>query len=327
MLSSRAAGERESRSEGPGPATPDGASGRLRGTVLRAQSGFFWVQTEAGVLECTLRGRLKKERQSSDIAVIGDVVEVAVVSPGHGAIEAVLPRRTKLARRAPFTKGVWKEDVLAANVEQVLLVFSCASPEFTPRMLDRYLVLTEYSELASVIVANKVDLVGMERARELFAIYERIGYPVVYTSAKTGEGIPALRTLLEGRISVVTGKSGVGKSSLFNAVQPGLGLAVGEVSETLNKGRHTTRVAELIALDLPGGGYLADTPGIRELGLWRFPLDELDWCFREFRPFLGQCYFAGCTHTHEPDCAVRAAVEQGAITTARYESYVKLREE
>ena len=296
----------------------------VQGMVLRAQSGFFWVQTEGGVLECTLRGRLKKERQSSDIAVIGDVVEVAVVSPGHGAIEAVQPRRTKLARRAAFTKGVWKEDVIVANVDQVLVVCACASPEFHPKMLDRYLVLTEAGELDTVIVANKVDLVGEERARALFATYERIGYRVLYTSAASGQGIDELRGLLAGRISVVTGKSGVGKSSLFNAVKPGLGLAVAEVSEAHGKGRHTTRVAELIALD--GGGYLADTPGIRELGLWRFPMDELDWCFREFRPFLGQCYFAGCTHTHEPDCAVRAQVG-AAITPERYASYTRLREE
>jgi ribosome biogenesis GTPase / thiamine phosphate phosphatase len=302
-------------------------SGLVRGTVLRAQSGFFWVQTDDGLLECTLRGRLKKERQSSDIAVIGDVVEVAPVSPGHGAIEAVLPRRTKLARRAPFTKGIWKEDVLVANVEQVLLVFACASPEFKSRMLDRYLVLSEYSELDAVIVANKMDLVGEERARELFTEYERIGYRVLYTSTKSGAGLDELRELLAGRISVVTGKSGVGKSSLFNALQPGLGLAVGEVSEAVDKGRHTTRVAELIALDTPEGGYLADTPGIRELGLWRFPMDELDWCFREFRPFLGQCYYAGCTHTHEPDCAVREAVDTGAVSEERYTSYTLLREE
>lgn len=299
----------------------------MDGTVLRAQSGFFWVQTEEGVLECTLRGRLKKERQSTDIAVIGDAVEVVRTSPRHGVIEAVEPRRTKLARRAPFTKGVWKEDVLVANVEQVFIVFACTNPEFSPRMLDRYLVLTEYSELESVVVANKVDLVGEARAREMFAEYERIGYPVLYTSTKTGLGIDALKARLGGTISVVTGKSGVGKSSLFNAVQPGLGLAVAEVSEAHGKGRHTTRVAELIALDLPGGGFLADTPGIREIGLWRFPMDELDWCFREFRPYLGQCFFAGCTHTHEPDCAVRAAVAEGAISDARHDSYVRLRED
>lgn len=299
----------------------------MQGRVLRAQSGFFWVQTDSGVVECTLRGRLKKERQSTDIAVIGDIVELTQVAPAKGAIEAVHPRRTKLARRAAFTKGVWKEDVIVANVDQVLLVFACASPEFTPRMLDRYLVLTESSELDAVIIANKVDLVGEEQAHALFRTYEAIGYRVIYTSTKSGLGLEELKEILKGRISVVTGKSGVGKSSLFNAVQPGLGLAVGEVSAALDKGRHTTRVAELIALDQPEGGYLADTPGIRELGLWRFPIDELDWCFREFRPFLDDCYFAGCTHTHEPDCAVRQAIEQGLISPERYYSYTRLRDD
>ncbi|HEU5097678.1 MAG TPA: ribosome small subunit-dependent GTPase A [Roseiflexaceae bacterium] len=298
----------------------------MQGTVLRAQSGFFWVQTESGVLECTLRGRLKKERQSSDIAVIGDLVDVKQVSPTTGAIEAVEPRRTKLARRAAGSKGIWSEDVLIANLDQVLLVFACASPDFHPRMLDRYLALTESSQLDTVIVANKLDLVGLERARQLFAEYERIGYPVIYTSTKQGIGIDDLRARLGGRISVVTGKSGVGKSSLLNVVQPGLGLATSEISDAVDKGRHTTRVAELIGLDLPGGGYVADTPGIRELGLWQFPLDELDWCFREFRPFLDECYFSGCTHTHEPDCGVRAAVASGEISEERYQSYVRLRE-
>jgi ribosome biogenesis GTPase / thiamine phosphate phosphatase len=298
----------------------------MQGTVLRAQSGFFWVQTEGGVLECTLRGRLKRERQSSDIAVIGDRVDVKQVSPTTGAIEAVEPRRTKLARRAAGTKGIWSEDVLIANLDQVLLVFACASPDFHPRMLDRYLALTESSELDTVIVANKLDLVGPERARELFAEYERIGYPVIYTSTRQGTGIDELRARLGGRISVVTGKSGVGKSSLLNVVQPGLGLATSEISDAVDKGRHTTRVAELISLELPGGGYVADTPGIRELGLWQFPLDELDWCFREFRPFLNECYFSSCTHTHEPDCAVRAAMAAGQISEERYQSYVRLRE-
>jgi len=298
----------------------------LQGLVLKAQSGFFSVKTGAGVLECTLRGRLKKERQASDICVIGDIVEVKQVTLTTGAVEEVAPRRTKLARRAAGSKGIWSEDVIVANVDQVLLVFACAHPDFHPRMLDRYLVLTEASELETAIVANKVDTVGVERAHELFAIYEQIGYPVIYTSPKTGAGIDELRARLAGRISVVTGKSGVGKSSLLNVVQPGLGIATAEVSVMLGKGRHTTTVAELHPLTGPRGGYVADTPGIRELGLWQFPRDQLDWCYREFRPFLDECYFAGCTHVHEPDCGVRAAVAAGQISEQRYYSYVKLHE-
>ncbi len=299
----------------------------MQGLVLRAQSGFVYVETEHGVIECTLRGRLKRERQSSDIVVIGDIVEVTQVTPKTGAVESVLPRRTRLARRAAGSKGIWKEDVIVANVDQVLVTFACGVPEFNPRMLDRYLVLTEFDDLQTVIVANKVDQTGLAAAQRLFAIYERLGYSVVYTSTLDGSGIDALRALVAGKVSVVTGRSGVGKSSLLNAVAPGLGLVVGDVSDALSKGRHTTRVAELVPLRLAGGGYLADTPGIRELGLWRFPTEDLAWCFREFRPLIDSCYFASCTHTHEPDCAVRAAVENGEIAPERYESYVKLRSE
>jgi len=298
----------------------------MRGTVQRAQSGFFWVRTDEGLLECSLRGRLKKERQSSDIAVIGDEVEVTQVSPKHGAIELVYPRQTKLARRAVGSKGMWKEDVIVANADQVVLVMACSHPDFSPRMLDRYLVLTEMSDLEAVIVANKVDLVGEARAHQLFATYERIGYTVIYTSTKIGQGIEELRGRLAGRISVITGKSGVGKSSLLNTLQPGLSLATSEVSSVLAKGRHTTTVAELIELEGLGGGFVADTPGIRELGLWRFPVEDLAWCFREFRPFLDECRFAGCSHTHEPECAVRTALERGEIEPARYDSYTRLYE-
>ncbi len=291
------------------------------GVVLRAQSGFFWVQTDAGLIECKLRGRLKRERQSTDIAVIGDDVAISIVGPGEGAIEAVLPRRSRLARKAAGTRSA--EDVMVANVDQVLLVFACAQPAFSPRMLDRYLVICEHSELDPVIVATKVDLPDAAEARALLAPYERIGYPLIYASTHTGQGIDEVRQRLAARISVVTGKSGVGKSSLLNAVAPELNLATSAVSALLGKGRHTTTVAELHPL--AGGGYVADTPGIREIGLWNLPPEDLDWCFRELRPFLGECYFAGCTHIHEPDCAVRAAVTSGAVDPIRYDSYARLR--
>lgn len=299
------------------------ADERIEGLVRRAQSGFFWVETALGVLECRLRGKLKREKQHSDIAVIGDRVLVTPTISGQGAVEAILPRTSRLARRGAGKRGAHKEDVLVANVDQVLLVFACTAPAFAPRMLDRYLVICAHSELIPVIVASKTDLVGLPAAHALFAEYERIGYEVAYTSVRDAASLQELRRRLSGRISVVTGKSGVGKSSLLNALFDGLSLAVGAVSGALGKGRHTTTVAEL--LPLPEGGYVADTPGIREIGLWDIPADDLDWCFVEFRPYLGACYYAGCTHLHEPNCAVRAAVASGAISAERYDSYGRLR--
>ncbi|NJN66529.1 MAG: ribosome small subunit-dependent GTPase A [Chloroflexaceae bacterium] len=295
----------------------------MHGRVLRAQSGFFWVQTEIGVLECKLRGRLKKQRQSTDIAVIGDEVEVTQVSPGEGAIEAVAERRSRFSRQQPGPRGVWKEDVLIANLDQVMLVFSCDSPPMKPRLLDRFLVVAEYHQIEAVIVANKVDLVAPEVVQEMFAPYKHLDYPVISVSARTGSGVAALRECLRDRISVFTGPSGVGKSSLLNTVQPGLYLQTSEVSEALNKGRHTTVVAELHPLE--GGGYVADTPGIRELAAWRIPDDELAWCFREMRSFLGGCEFRDCTHIHEPGCAILRAVAEGAIAPERHESYTRQR--
>lgn len=294
----------------------------VEGLVLRAQSGFFWVETAQGVRRCRLRGRLKKERQSADIAVIGDRVEIEPVDPDEGAITAVLPRRSKLSRRQPGPQGIWKEDVLVANLDQVLAVFSCANPDPNPRTIDRFLVVAEFNDLEVVLIANKADLVSEEARAAVFGIYAAIGYTVLYTSRHWPASIAELRAQLDGRISVLTGPSGVGKSSLLNVVAPGLSLRTGEVSAALNKGRHTTVVAELHPL---GSGYVADTPGIREVGLWRLPLDELAWCFREFRPYLGQCYFATCTHVHEPHCAVREALAAGTIHQERYNSYVKLR--
>jgi ribosome biogenesis GTPase / thiamine phosphate phosphatase len=299
----------------------------MLGTVVRTQSGFFWVTLEDGTtLRCTLRGRLKKSRVASDIATLGDTVRLTPTIPGEGAIEEVLPRRTKLARRAAGAKGVWKEDVLVANLDQLVAVFAVTNPEPNTRLLDRYLVNAELNGLAVLIVANKCDLLPPQSIDAIFGPYESIGYRVRYTSAKRNIGIDDLRADLAGKISAFSGPSGVGKSSLLNTIQPGLQLRTGAVSTAganVGRGRHTTVAPELIPLTV--GGYVADTPGIRELGLWQVPPHELG--FREFRPYIDQCYFQPCSHLHEPDCAVREAVANGAISADRYESYARLREE
>jgi ribosome biogenesis GTPase len=297
----------------------------LHGLILRAQSGFYTVRTDEGRdVACRLRGRVKKDRQATDLAVIGDRVRISLLPDGSGMIEEIDERRSRFSRRQPGPRGSWKEDMLVANVDQVVVVFACADPMPHLRMLDRFLVVAEHNDVPAVVVANKVDLVGLDRARATFGLYEGIGYAVHYVSAREGSGIEELADRLAGQTSVVTGPSGVGKSTLLNAVQPGLRLATGEVSEMLHKGRHTTTSAELHALATPGGGYVADTPGLRELGLWQIPSEELPWCFPEFVPHLGGCAFNDCSHLHEPRCAVRAAVEAGSIPAARYDSYGRL---
>jgi ribosome biogenesis GTPase len=301
----------------------DPASSTRIGTVLRARSGFYTVLSDDGaVVECRLRGRVRRERQASDIAVIGDRVRFDDVPDGTGVIASVEQRRSRFSRRQPGPRGAWREDVIVANPDLVAAVFSCDRPPPNPRLIDRFLVVVEHNELAVAIVANKTDLVEPGAADRTFAPYERLGYTVVRTSARNGDGLDELAALLAGRLSVVVGPSGVGKSTLLNAIQPGLRLATAEVSQALSKGRHTTTVAELHRLDR--GGYVADTPGIRELGLWQVPPEDLAWSFVEFRPFLGRCGFNDCSHIHEPRCAIRAALERGEISEGRYDSYRRL---
>ena len=298
----------------------------LTGTILRARSGFYTVRTDDGrFLECGLRGLLKKDRQATDLAVIGDRVTVTPLNAVEGVIESVEPRNTRFSRRQPGPRGSWKEDLVVANVDQVLVVFACADPMPHLRMLDRFLVVAEHNEVEAVVVANKVDLVGLDSARRIFGLYQEIGYPLHLVSAREGIGVEELAERLIGRTSVVTGPSGVGKSTLLNAIQPGLRIETGAVSAALGKGRHTTTSAELHALDSPGHGYVADTPGLRELGLWQVPPTELAWCFPEMRPYLGACAFNDCRHLTEPRCAVRAAVEEGKVPPERYDSYRRLR--
>jgi ribosome biogenesis GTPase len=308
------------------------------GLVIKSQSGFFTVLTDDGEeVVCRMRGRLKQTRLDTDPVAVGDRVEISVAPDGRGMIESIEERERALSRLAPLGGGRgarrWdrdgylaeREQVLIANPDQVVFVFACAEPDPSLRMLDRLLVGAELQHIPAVICVNKIDLVEAGEPQELFGIYEEIGYPVIYTSAETGEGIPELAEVLQSKISALVGPSGVGKSSLLNAIQPGLGLRVNEVSQTSYKGRHTTVVRELIHLD--EGGWVADTPGVRALALFDVDPEELDAYFPDIAPFVSECQFSDCTHTVEPGCAVLEAVEEGEIHEHRYESFVRLREE
>jgi ribosome biogenesis GTPase len=285
---------------------------------VRLYADVATVQIGDSTVQFPIRGKLLKQNPPA----VGDWVEVG---EGNGVpvITAVLPRKSVLARRAAGT--VPRQDVLIANVDRVIVVFAAASPTPHTAMLDRFLVVAEEDDLDAHIVVNKVDLVDRAEIEPLFAPYERAGYTVHYTSARTGEGLDELKAALEGKESVFVGSSGVGKSSLLNALYPFLDLKVGQVSEAYGKGRHTTVGGLLIKL--PDGASVADTAGLRELGLWQIPPDDLPHNFPEFRPYLGECRFSDCAHIAEPDCAIRAAVERGDIDEGRYNSYVKLRAE
>jgi ribosome biogenesis GTPase len=292
------------------------------GLIVRAQSGFFTVETGEGLLVCQLRGRLKQGRRTGDLAAIGDRVRVKVLADGAGVIEEVEERKQAIVRLDPRPQGVYQQ-VLLANADQAVFVFACAQPRPKLRMLDRFLVVAEKQGIPALIVANKTDLVKREQAQETFGLYPPLGYPVLYVSAKTGQGMEALRAALTGKVNALVGPSGAGKSSLLNALQPGLGLEVTEVSTAMKKGKHTTVVRQLFPL--AGGGYVADTPGWKSLALWDTEPEELDGYFPELRGLVAGCQFNDCTHIHEPGCAVLAALERGEVHPHRYDSYLRLR--
>ena len=310
---------------------------RLQGLIVKEQSGFYWVEAEdRATYMCELRGRLKEEAKSSDIAAIGDRASISLrreegTDVLMGVIEELAPRKSVLSRalRTTGKRGAGqaeREQVVIANADRALFVFSAAQPAPNLKMLDRLLVAGEKSQIADLlIVLNKIDLEYAPDIDEIFSAYEPIGYPVIRSSALRGDGIDTLKSVLRDGISVFTGPSGVGKTSLLNRIEPGLGRQVKAVGQHSAEGVHTTRDSALARLE--GGGYLADTPGIRSLTVWDIEPDELDAYYVDIQPYVLDCKFSNCTHIDEPDCAVRRAVERGAIMPRRYKNYLDLREE
>ena len=280
------------------------------GVVIKAYNSFYYVQTAENVVSCKLRGRFKKERFS---LLVGDKVDYELTGEGKGIIENILPRRSMLRRP------------MIANIDQVILTFAAVSPNINRILVDRFLVLAEMSELDIVLCINKIDLADRDELQSIVKHYSTIGYQVITISAKAGIGIDELRSRLYGKISVFAGPSGAGKSTILNTVETGLTLVIGELSEKIGRGKHTTRFAEL--LPLSGGGFVVDTPGFSFTEFNDISPNELMHCFPEISQRVSECKFSTCAHSHEPQCAVKRAVVAGQIDEQRYQTYLTILEE
>ena len=297
------------------------AEGCRRGRVLKVHGLFSVVETEDGqTVRCAVRRLLKSlVTDERSIVTTGDWVWFRPAPGDEGMIESVEPRHGVLTRASRK-----REHVLVANVDQVVIVMSLFEPDLKPHLIDRYLACAQRGGLRPIVCLNKADLAKPAGFIPMIGAYAQLGVPVILTSAKTGQGVDRLKELLASQATVFSGQSGVGKSSLLNALQPELGLRVREVSESTEKGRHTTTTAELIPLSF--GGWAVDTPGVRQFQLWQIQPEEVEGFFPEMRPFVALCAFPDCTHTHEERCAVKRAVDRKQISERRFVSYLGMRE-
>jgi len=301
----------------------------FEGLVVRAKGADYFAAVGGGEVRCSLGGRFRLDESREEVLpIVGDTVLVRVEKRREaaclrGLIVGIRPRKSMFVRTDSSKRMNYR--ILGANLDRVILVFAVRAPDLNLRLLDRMLVAAERGSIVPIICVNKIDLAAVRGDIEAkIAPYERLGYRVVLSSAETGEGVEELKAAMEGMLSIMAGPSGAGKTSLVARVQPGLELRIGEGGTKAGKGRHTTTHFELHRLDI--GGYLGDTPGIREFGVWGVTKRTLASYFRGFETARKECRFAGCTHSHEPDCAVKRAVEGGSIQGERYESYLRILE-
>jgi len=299
----------------------------IKGRVFKSTGSWYTVFAEGKFYECRLRGKLRldDEKVTNPVAV-GDWVNIAPENEKEAIIKDVLPRENYIIRKS--TRKKKHSHRLAANIDQAVLIVTLAFPRTSLGFIDRFLVSCESFRIPAVLVFNKADLLDQQALEYYEALkfdYEELGYKVLLVSAEINEGMDELKAVLEGKTSLFAGHSGVGKSTLLNLISPHIDQRIGEVSESVGKGIHTTTFAEMF--EAWKGTFVIDTPGIKELGLWDIGNEELSHYFPEMREYIGECKFNNCTHTHEPGCAFREAMEEGKIAPSRYESYLSILED